>query len=119
VSNFYIFDLENVAKASRRCIGVINKTHRRSARGLHLRRSTASWLNAQVYYTLVDCNPVTPLLRFTGLVAQVVPTLLYAAVGNVLTDTSRRAVRGFASEATATRRFTNFVLYFFVLPAVV
>jgi len=40
------------------------QTRRRSACGLHLRRSSASWLNAQVYYTLVDCNPLTPLLRF-------------------------------------------------------
>jgi len=37
------------------------QTRRRSACGLHLRRSSASWLNAQVYYTLVDCNPLTPL----------------------------------------------------------
>jgi len=32
--------------------------------GLHVLRSSASWLNAQVYYMLVDCNPVTPLLGF-------------------------------------------------------
>jgi len=40
------------------------RTRRRSACGLHLRRSSASWLNAQVYYTLVDCNPLIPLLRY-------------------------------------------------------
>jgi len=40
------------------------RTRRRSACGLHLRRSSASWLNAQVYYTLVDCNPLNPLLRY-------------------------------------------------------
>jgi len=40
------------------------QTRRRSACGLHLRQSSASWLNEQVCYTLVDCNPLTPLLRF-------------------------------------------------------
>ena len=40
------------------------QTRRRSACGLHLQRSSASWLNAHVYYTLVNCNPLTPLLRF-------------------------------------------------------
>jgi len=40
------------------------QTRRWSACGLHLRRPSASWLNAQVYYTLFDCNPLTPLLRF-------------------------------------------------------
>jgi len=57
VSNFYLLDLENFATASRRCN---QQTRRRSACGLHLRRSSASWLNAQVYYTLVYCNPLTP-----------------------------------------------------------
>jgi len=59
-SHFYILDSENFATASRRCIG----TRRRSACGLRLRRSSASWLNAQVYYTLVDSNPLIPLLQF-------------------------------------------------------
>ena len=37
VSNFYILTLKNVATASRRCIGVVNKSRRRSACGLHLK----------------------------------------------------------------------------------
>jgi len=56
---------------------------------LHLRWPNASWLDAQVYYTLVDCNPLTPLLRF-------VPdckTCSCAAVGKILIDTSCRMVR--------------------------
>ena len=62
VSNFYILDLENVATASRRCIGVVNKSRRRSACGLYLRRSSASWLNAQVYFTLVTLyNSITSI----------------------------------------------------------
>ena len=66
VSNLYILDLENFATANKlsRCIGYDKQTCRRSACGLHLRRSSASWLNAQVYCTLVDCNSLTPLLRF-------------------------------------------------------
>jgi len=52
---------------------------RRSACGLHLRRSSALWLNARVYYTLVDSNlliPLGPTSICSGLVVQVVPTLL-------------------------------------------
>ena len=52
---------------------------RRSDCGLHLRRSSASWLNARVYYTLVDSNlliPLGPTSICSGLVVQVVPTLL-------------------------------------------
>ena len=55
---------------------------------------SASRLNAQVYYTLVDYNPLIPLLF------QFVLDLLYklslhccAAVGKILSDTWRRAVR--------------------------
>jgi len=54
---------------------------RRSACGLHLRWSSASWLNAQVYYTLVDCNPLTPLLRFVSDLLYKLYLHCYAAVG--------------------------------------
>ena len=43
VSNFYILDLENVATASR-CIGVVNKSRRRSASGLHVGRAECTSL---------------------------------------------------------------------------
>ena len=59
VSNFYMVDLENFTTASRRCIGVINKLVDGRTCGLHLRRSIALWLNAQAYFTLVDCKSVT------------------------------------------------------------
>ena len=60
MNNFYIVELENVATASHRCIGVINKSRRRLACGLHLRWSSASWPNTQVYHTLVEpCNSIT------------------------------------------------------------
>jgi len=83
MSNFYILDLVNVATAIHRCIGVVNKSRWRSACGLHLRRSIASWLNAQVYYTLVDCNPLTPLLRFVPDLSYKLFLHCYAAVGKI------------------------------------
>ena len=36
---------------------ILGKFHRSHPAG-------SSWLNAQVCYTLVDCNPLTPLLQF-------------------------------------------------------
>jgi len=81
MSNFYILDLENFATASHQCIGVINNSRRQSACGLHLRRSSALWLNAQVYYMLVDCNPLTPLLRFVLDLSY--KSFLHAAVDNI------------------------------------
>jgi len=69
------------------------RSHRRSACGLHLRRSSASWLNAHVYYTLVDCNPLTLLLRFALDLSYKLFLYCYAAVGKNSTDTSRRAAR--------------------------
>jgi len=86
VSNFYIFDLKNFSTAS------YQRTRRRSACGLHLRRSSESSLNSQVYYTLVDCNPLTPLLRSALDSSYKLFLHCYAAVGKILTDTSRRAV---------------------------
>jgi len=69
------------------------ETLRGSACGLHLRRWSAPWLNAQVYYfTLVDCNPQTPLLRFV-LDFNKLFLHCYAAAGKILTDTSRRVDR--------------------------
>ena len=50
-THFYTLDLENYATASRWCIGLVNKTRRQSASGLHLRRSSKLWMNAQVCYT--------------------------------------------------------------------
>jgi len=47
----------------------------------------------EVYFTLVNCNPLTPLLRF---VLDLLCNLFLrccAAVGRILTGTSRRAVR--------------------------
>ena len=77
VSNFYIVDLENFNTASQSSVyRYYQQTRRRSACGLHLRRSSASWLNAQVCYTMVDCNLLTPLLRFFSGLVQVVPTLV-------------------------------------------
>ena len=93
MSNFYIVDLENVAIASRRCIDVVKKYRRRSAGELQIRRPSASWLNAQVYYTLVDCNPLTPLLLFVVDLSYKLFLHCYAVVGKISTDTSRRAVR--------------------------
>jgi len=58
--------------------------------GLHLRRSSSSWPDTQIYYALVECNPLTPLLRHAL-------DLLYnlfihrcAAVGKILTGTLSR-----------------------------
>ena len=62
VSNFYILDLQNFGTASQ-VYWCNQQTRRRPACGLYLRQSSASWLNGQVYYTLVDCNPLTPLVR--------------------------------------------------------
>jgi len=49
VSNFYIVDFRHSKLLVYRCY---QRTRRRSACGLHLRRSSSSWLNAQVYYAL-------------------------------------------------------------------
>ena len=57
------------------------QNRRRSACGLHQRRSSESWLDAQVYYTLVDCNLLTPLLRFALDLSYKLFLHCYAAVG--------------------------------------
>jgi len=62
VANFYVLVLENFATVIRCCIGAVSKSHQWSACGLHLWWSNSSWLNAQVYYTLVDCNSVPSVL---------------------------------------------------------
>jgi len=59
----------------------------------NVRRSSASWLNTLVYYTLVDCNPLTALLRFVLDLSYKLFLHCYAAVGKILTDISLRAVR--------------------------
>ena len=108
VSNFYILDLENFATASRRCTGVNFCQRRRPACGLHLRRLSASWLIVQVYYTLVYCKPLTPLLRFVLDSSYKLYLHCYAAVGkNSMTRRVARSVcfllptRRYASESTS------------------
>jgi len=68
VSNFYIVDLENFAKASRRYTGDI---HNSSVVGLFMTPETmkatdsvASWLSAHVYDTLPPTKPPTSYHRF-------------------------------------------------------
>jgi len=63
-------------------------TRWQSASGLHLWWLSASWLNAQVYYTLVFCNPLTPLLRFVPNLSFSLFLHCYTAVGKILMDTS-------------------------------
>ena len=60
-SNFYILGLENFASKSS-VYWRDQQTRRQSACGLHQRQSSTSWLNAQAYYMLVSCNPLTTLL---------------------------------------------------------
>jgi len=54
-------------------------------------RARRGWMH-KVHYTLVDCSRLTPLLRF--LLDLLYKSFLHccAAVGKILTDTSRRAV---------------------------
>ena len=54
-------------------------------------RSSASWPNARVYHTVVDCNHITPILRF---VLHLYKVFLhyYAALSKILAATSHRAV---------------------------
>jgi len=70
---------------------VVNETRRRSS--LRITPTTVervvAWMH-KVYYTLVDCNPVTPLLRF---VLDSLYNLFLHCCAAVSTDTSRRAVR--------------------------
>jgi len=56
-------DLENFATASRWCYQQNSIVDGRAC-GSHLRRSTRRGWAHIVYYTSVDCNPSTPLLRF-------------------------------------------------------
>jgi len=65
----------------------------RSACGLHLRRSSASWLNEQVYYTSVYCNPLNPLLRFVLDLSYKLYLHYYAAVDII--RLTRRVARSF------------------------
>ena len=54
-------------------------------------RARRGWMH-EVYYMLVDCNPLTPLLRFVLYLSYKLFLHCCAAVGKILTDTSRRAV---------------------------
>ena len=85
VSNFCISDLENFATASRQCIGVINK----------LVDSTVSlWITSTAVERvvaectslglLVDCNHLTPFLRFVLDLSYKLFRHYYLAVGKIL-----------------------------------
>jgi len=74
-------------------IGVINKLVDGQLVDYIYDGSDSSWLNVQVYYTLVDCNPLIPLLRFVLDLSSTLFLHCYAAVGKILTDIARRAVR--------------------------
>jgi len=90
-SNFYILGLENFASK----LSVYwrdQQTRRQSACGLHQRQSSTSWLNAQAYYMLVSCNPLTTLLWFVLDLSYRLFLHCYSAVGKILTDTLCRAV---------------------------
>jgi len=89
-----VLDLEKFATPSRRCTRVIDKLvgvqlvdynantyyiYNKDIQSVSIRRSSASRLNAQVYYrpTLVDCNPLNSITSIcSGFVVQVVTTLL-------------------------------------------
>jgi len=78
-SNFCISALENFATASRQCIGVINKLVD-STVSLWVTPTKVERVVAECTSLLVDCNALTPFLRFfSGLVVQVVPTLLFSS----------------------------------------
>ena len=67
--------------------GVVNKTRRRSSCGLHLYDDQArrGWIHS-VYYTLVDCNLLTLLLRFVV----DLPYNLFTQLCNTRTHTHNR-----------------------------
>ena len=72
VSNLYIVDL---GKSLVWATGVINELV--DGRCADAWRYSVSWLNAQVYYTLVDCNPSNCITALcSGFVVHVVPALL-------------------------------------------
>ena len=88
------------------------QTRRRSACGLHLRWSTASCLNAQVCYTLVDCNLLTPLHRFVLDLSYKLFLRCYAAVGYILSrHIALRAVRraSWIETQNSANTTTNFI----------
>ena len=60
VSNFYILDLENFASASHRRLSAINKL----IIGQHVDYAYGVERVVAECTSLVDCNPLTPLLRF-------------------------------------------------------
>ena len=83
VINFYILDLENVATASRRCIGVVSKTRLRSACG---------WITPTTVESVVaEC---TRYIRWSTVTLQfhyldlfwISRISCHAAVGNILTN---------------------------------
>ena len=53
---------------------------------------TGDWMHT-IYYTTVDCNSLTPLLRLVAVLLYDFFLHCCAAVGKISTDTSRRAVR--------------------------
>ena len=83
VNNFYILDLENFATPSHRCIHVINQLVDVS---LWITPTTVKRVIAEcrrVYYTLVDCNPLTPLLRLVLDLSYTLFLHCYAAVNKI------------------------------------
>ena len=84
-------DLENFATASRWC-GRLNSSTVELVDHTYEGRAPRDWIHT-VCYSLIDCNPLTPLLRFILDLLQNLFLRCCAAVGKILTGKSRRAVR--------------------------
>ena len=90
VSNFCISDLENFATENRRCIGLINKLVD-STVSFWITPTTVERVVAKCTSLLVDCNALTPFLRFVLDLSYKLFLHCYLAVGKILNDTSHRA----------------------------
>ena len=86
----HVSNLAHFAIASRQCAGFINELI--DGQLVDYTYKMVKWLNAQVYYTLVDCNLLTPLLRFVLDFLSKLFLHCYAAVGKNSTDASHRTV---------------------------
>ena len=84
-------DLENFATASRWC-GRLNSSTVELVDHTYEGRAPRDWIHT-VCYSLIDCNPLTPLLRFILDLLQNLFLRCCAAVDKILTGKSRRAVR--------------------------
>jgi len=92
-SIFYILDLANVATASLRCIGVVNKARQRSACGLHLYDGQArhGWLHKFI----IRWSTVTPKLCYFNLFWTCRTSCSYTVMQQLawfFSDTLRRAI---------------------------